>query len=112
VLDPLPPNPLLRLNPSAANHLCVYVLVHRLREHNDPQRCAQELVDEALRMHSSDNVTVICCCFGEERPKRRVYGSGRFSRSVSQQGLGVVAAALQDQQEAAGPAGGCRTGRK
>ncbi|KAF6260544.1 phosphatase 2C-like domain-containing protein [Scenedesmus sp. NREL 46B-D3] len=35
----------------------------RLREHNDPQRCAQELVAEALRMHSGDNVTVIVICF-------------------------------------------------
>lgn len=70
----------------------------RLREHNDPQRCAQELVDEALRMHTSDNVTVICCCFGEDPPKRRVYGqAGRFSRSVSRDALTAVAAALSDQ---------------
>lgn len=69
----------------------------RLREHNDPQRCAQDLVDEALRMHSSDNVTVICCCFGEERPKRRIYGNGRFSRSVSREVLPSLTAALNDQ---------------
>lgn len=71
---------------------------HRLREHNDPQRCAEELVAEALRMHSSDNVTVICCCFGEECPKRRIYGNGRFSRSVSRQGLDCITAALGEQQ--------------
>ena len=71
---------------------------HRLREHNDPQRCAEELVAEALRMHSSDNITVICCCFGEERPKRRIYGNGRFSRSVSRQGLDCITAALGEQQ--------------
>lgn len=70
----------------------------RLREHNDPQRCAEELVAEALRMHSSDNITVICCCFGEERPKRRIYGTGRFGRSVSRQGLDCITAALGEQQ--------------
>jgi hypothetical protein len=49
-------------------------------------------------MHSSDNVTVICCCFGEECPKRRIYGNGRFSRSVSRQGLDCITAALGEQQ--------------
>jgi hypothetical protein len=51
-------------------------------------------VAEALRMHSSDNITVIVVCFGDEPPKRRVYGNGRFSRNVSQQGLCTLAALL------------------
>ncbi|KAJ1420837.1 hypothetical protein SESBI_13984 [Sesbania bispinosa] len=38
-------------------------LVRRgLRRHNDPQQCARELVKEALRLHTSDNLTVIVIC--------------------------------------------------
>lgn len=66
----------------------------KLREHNNPQQCADELVAEAVRMHSSDNVTVIVVCFGEEPPKKRVFGNGRFSRSVSAQGLSRLASSL------------------
>lgn len=34
-----------------------------LRRHDDPQRCARELVMEALRLNTSDNLTVIVVCF-------------------------------------------------
>lgn len=48
-------------------------------------------------MHSSDNITVIVICFGDEPPKRRVYGNGRFSRNVSQQGLSTLSALLGNE---------------
>ncbi|KAM7278508.1 hypothetical protein ACFE04_005642 [Oxalis oulophora] len=39
-------------------------LVRRaLRRHNDPEQCARELVMEASRLHSSDNLTVVIICF-------------------------------------------------
>ncbi|XP_054804897.1 probable protein phosphatase 2C 13 [Prosopis cineraria] len=34
----------------------------RLRRHDDPQQCARELVKEALRLNTSDNLTVIVIC--------------------------------------------------
>lgn len=38
-------------------------LVRRgLRRHDDPQLCARELVNEALRLNTSDNLTVIIIC--------------------------------------------------
>ncbi|KAK7329613.1 hypothetical protein VNO77_23783 [Canavalia gladiata] len=38
-------------------------LVRRgLRRHDDPQLCTRELVKEALRLHTSDNLTVIVIC--------------------------------------------------
>ncbi|XP_058723591.1 probable protein phosphatase 2C 13 [Vicia villosa] len=38
-------------------------LVRRgLRRHDDPQQCARELVKEALRLHTTDNLTVIVIC--------------------------------------------------
>jgi hypothetical protein len=36
---------------------------HCLLQHNDIQRCAEELVQQALRQHSSDNVSVIVVGF-------------------------------------------------
>ncbi|XWS38896.1 hypothetical protein CRYUN_Cryun18bG0002500 [Craigia yunnanensis] len=39
-------------------------LVRRgLRRHDDPEECARELVNEASRLNSSDNLTVIVICF-------------------------------------------------
>ncbi|KAG2721239.1 hypothetical protein I3843_02G058800 [Carya illinoinensis] len=39
-------------------------LVRRgLRKHDDPQQCAMELVMEALRLNTPDNLTVIVICF-------------------------------------------------
>lgn len=51
-------------------------LVRRgLRRHDDPQQCARELVLEALRLHTSDNLTAIVICLAspsrvfEARPR-------------------------------------------
>lgn len=46
-------------------------LVRRgLRRHDDPEECARELVREAIRLNSSDNLTVIVICFSTPRPSR------------------------------------------
>ncbi|URD92581.1 phosphatase 2C [Musa troglodytarum] len=37
-----------------------------LRRHDDPERCARELVMEALRLNTFDNLTVIVICFSDE----------------------------------------------
>ncbi|CAA7015589.1 unnamed protein product [Microthlaspi erraticum] len=43
-----------------------------LRRHGDPRRCAMELGREALRLESSDNVTVVVICFTSSlAPQRR-----------------------------------------
>ncbi|KAE8735936.1 putative protein phosphatase 2C 13 [Hibiscus syriacus] len=34
-----------------------------LRRHNNPEECARELVNEATRLNSSDNLTAIVLCF-------------------------------------------------
>lgn len=44
----------------------VSVVRRGLRRHDDPERCAQELVMEALRLNTSDNLTVIVVCFTSE----------------------------------------------
>lgn len=48
-------------------------LVRRaLRRHGDPQECARELVMEALRLYSSDNITVIVICLSAQKFDRAV----------------------------------------
>lgn len=44
----------------------VSVVRRGLRRHDDPERCARELVREALRLNTSDNLTVIVVCFTSE----------------------------------------------
>lgn len=53
-------------------------LVRRgLRKHDNPEQCAKELVREALRLYTTDNLTVIVICFSspsrvfESAPRRR-----------------------------------------
>ncbi|KAJ6743641.1 PROTEIN PHOSPHATASE 2C [Salix viminalis] len=40
----------------------------RLQEHNDPVMCSKDLVDEALKRKSGDNLAVIVVCFQSEPP--------------------------------------------
>lgn len=52
-------------------------LVRRgLRRHDDPEQCARDLVMEALRLNTFDNLTVIVVCFsaldqGEPSPRQQ-----------------------------------------
>ncbi|KAL9682274.1 hypothetical protein QQ045_014069 [Rhodiola kirilowii] len=56
-----------------------------LRSHNDPQQCAKELVSEALRLNTCDNLTVIVICFLSEiqssEPQQLTQRRRRFSLS-------------------------------
>ncbi|KAB2625128.1 protein phosphatase 2C 13 [Pyrus ussuriensis x Pyrus communis] len=65
-------------------------LVRRgLRRHNDPQQCAKELVKEALRLNTSDNLTVIIVRlstperveFPRQRPRLRTCNLSEEARS-------------------------------
>ncbi|KAL6008737.1 hypothetical protein ACLOJK_021963 [Asimina triloba] len=54
----------------------VSVVRRGLRRHDDPEQCARELVMEALRLNTFDNLTVVVICFssdrdGESPPERR-----------------------------------------
>lgn len=39
-----------------------------LRMHNDPQKCSERLINEALKRQSTDNLTVVTVCFGAKEP--------------------------------------------
>lgn len=71
----------------------------QLRQHNDPERCSRELVSEALRRNTTDNVSVITVCFSEFPPPKRDFSragsKSRLFRSVSAEGLATLKQSLQ-----------------
>ncbi|KAM7459443.1 hypothetical protein LguiA_036437 [Lonicera macranthoides] len=59
----------------------------KLQEHNDPVLCSKDLVDEALKRKSSDNLAVVVVCFQPQPPPNLVAPRGRVQRSISAEGL-------------------------
>ncbi|XP_073050950.1 probable protein phosphatase 2C 22 [Primulina eburnea] len=59
----------------------------RLQEHNDPMMCGKDLVEEALKRRSGDNLAVVVVCFQLHPPPNLVVPRGRVHRSVSAEGL-------------------------
>lgn len=52
-------SPVLHPDSSSTLSRCRLRLLQRLMEHNDPQQCAKDLVDRALSLGSTDNVTAV-----------------------------------------------------
>lgn len=46
-----------------SSQYAVSLVRRELRRHDDPQQCARDLVREALRLNTPDNLTVIVICF-------------------------------------------------
>ncbi|KAF5938929.1 hypothetical protein HYC85_023188 [Camellia sinensis] len=59
----------------------------RLQEHNDPVICSKDLVDEALKRKSGDNLAVVVVCFKRQPPPNLVVPRSRVHRSISAEGL-------------------------
>ncbi|KAG0458177.1 hypothetical protein HPP92_023334 [Vanilla planifolia] len=59
----------------------------KLQEHNDPEACGQDLVCEALKRKSCDNLAVIVICFSSKAPPALAAPRSRFQRSISAEGL-------------------------
>lgn len=68
----------------------------RLQEHNDPVMCSKDLVDEALKRKSGDNLAVIVVCFQSEPPRNLVAPRPRVHRSISADGLRELQSFLDD----------------
>ncbi|CAA3000204.1 probable protein phosphatase 2C 27 [Olea europaea var. sylvestris] len=63
--------------------------------HNDPERCSRELVREALKRNTCDNLTVIIICFSPDPPPRIEIMQSRVRRSISAEGLNLLKGALE-----------------
>lgn len=59
----------------------------KLQEHNDPAICCKELVDEALKRKTGDNLSVIVVCFSSSAPPALSVPRARVQRSISAEGL-------------------------
>lgn len=59
----------------------------RLQEHNNPVLCCKDLIDEALKRKSGDNLAVVVVCFQHRPPPNLVAPRPRVHRSFSAQGL-------------------------
>lgn len=59
----------------------------KLQEHNDPMACCKDLVDEALKRKSGDNLSVVVVCFQAQPPPNLIVPRGRVHRSISAEGL-------------------------
>ncbi|EYU45471.1 hypothetical protein MIMGU_mgv1a008875mg [Erythranthe guttata] len=51
-----------------SNQEAVRLVRRELRHHNDPQQCAKELVNQALKRDTCDNVTAIVVCLSNPSP--------------------------------------------
>ncbi|XP_010940247.1 probable protein phosphatase 2C 27 [Elaeis guineensis] len=61
-----------------------------LMAHNDPERCSRELVREALKRNTCDNLTVVVVCFAPDPPPRIEFPRSRVRRSISAEGLNFL----------------------
>ncbi|PSS01155.1 Protein like [Actinidia chinensis var. chinensis] len=59
----------------------------RLQEHNNPAMCSKDLVEEALKRKSGDNLAVVVVCFHPQPPPNLVAPRSRVHRSISAEGL-------------------------
>ncbi|CAJ1973126.1 unnamed protein product [Sphenostylis stenocarpa] len=77
-----------------SNQCAVTMARKELMIHNDPQRCSRELVREALKRNSCDNLTVIVICFSPDPPSRIEAPPSRVRRSISAEGLNLLKGVL------------------
>ncbi|CAA3007717.1 probable phosphatase 2C 47 [Olea europaea subsp. europaea] len=76
---------------------CAVTIVRKeLMLHNDPEKCSQELVREALKRNTSDNLTVIVACFSPDPPPRIEIPKSHRRRSISAEGLDLLKGVLSN----------------
>ncbi|KAK3248020.1 hypothetical protein CYMTET_35854 [Cymbomonas tetramitiformis] len=83
-----------------SNQNAVEYARQQLRVHNDPQTCSEELVKEALRRNSTDNISVVTVCFSKDPPPKREFKDERpasFRRTLSQESLSSLHRALSKE---------------
>ncbi|KAK0577006.1 hypothetical protein LWI29_026499 [Acer saccharum] len=78
-----------------SSQCAVTVARKELMLHNDPERCSRELVREALKRNTCDNLTVIVICFSPDPPPRIEIPPTRVRRSISAEGLHLLKGVLE-----------------
>ncbi|RAL54887.1 hypothetical protein DM860_013583 [Cuscuta australis] len=76
---------------------CAVTMVRKeLRAHNDPEKCARELVREALKRNTCDNLTVVVVCFSPDPPPQIEIPRFSRRRSISAEGLDLLKGVLSN----------------
>lgn len=78
-----------------SSQCAVTIARKELMLHNDPERCSRELVREALKRNTCDNLTVIVICFSPDPPPRIEIPQTRVRRSISLEGLNLLKGVLE-----------------
>ncbi|XP_057958696.1 probable protein phosphatase 2C 47 [Malania oleifera] len=76
---------------------CAVTMVRKeLMLNNDPEKCSRELVREALRRNTCDNLTVVVVCFSPDPPPRIEIPKFHRRRSISAEGLDLLKGVLNN----------------
>ncbi|XP_043712979.1 probable protein phosphatase 2C 27 [Telopea speciosissima] len=81
-----------------SSQCAVTIARKELMLHNDPERCSRELVREALKRQTCDNLTVVVVCFSPEPPPRIEIPKSRVRRSISAEGLNFLKGVLDSNE--------------
>lgn len=77
-----------------SSQYAVTIARRELMAHNNPELCSRELVREALKMNTCDNLTVVVICFSPNPPPRIEIARSRVRRSISLEGLHLLKGVL------------------
>lgn len=73
-----------------SSQCAVTIARKELMLHNDPKRCSMELVREALKRKTRDNLTVVTVCFSPEPPPVLEIPKLQFKRCISAESLDLL----------------------
>ncbi|KAL6270983.1 hypothetical protein ACE6H2_027894 [Prunus campanulata] len=80
-----------------SSQCAVTIARKELMLHNDPERCSRELVREALKRNTCDNLTVVVVCFSPDPPPLLEIPKLKFKRSISAEGLNLLQEVLDSK---------------
>ncbi|KAL8251539.1 hypothetical protein R6Q59_035232 [Mikania micrantha] len=79
-----------------SSQYAVTIVRKELMLHNDPDKCSRQLVREALKRNSCDNLTVVVVCFSSDPPPKIEIPKMHRRRSISAEGLDVLKGVLDN----------------
>ncbi|KAI3949699.1 hypothetical protein MKX01_040916 [Papaver californicum] len=81
-----------------SSQCAVTITRKELMLHNDPEKCSKELVKEALKRNTCDNLTVVVVCFSSDPPPKIEIPKTRVRRSISLEGLNFLKGVLDSNE--------------
>ncbi|GAA0149591.1 protein phosphatase [Lithospermum erythrorhizon] len=79
-----------------SSQYAVTIVRKELMVHNNPDICSGELVKEALKRNTCDNLTVVIVCFSPDPPPKIEIPKSQRRRSISSEGIDLLRGVLSD----------------